>query len=75
VPSLLPPLFTPYNPVLGVYIGRVDASAAIDQISEASLRIDNVVAPTTVLLIVVVATAYHCQPPPSHAPRRCPPWR
>src|SRR5215204_1886122 len=59
--ALLPtsPLpFTALHLVLGVHIARVDASAAVDQVPEATFTIDNVVAPTTVLLIVVVTTAY-----------------
>src|SRR5687767_13841145 len=46
------------QPVLGVDIARVDAAAAIDQVPEATLTVDTVVAPTAVLRIVVVTTAY-----------------
>src|SRR5215207_3924341 len=59
--ALLPtsPLpLTALQPVLGVHIARVGAFAAIDQIPEATLTVDDVVAPTTVLLIVVVTTSY-----------------
>src|ERR671910_2272006 len=59
--ALLPtsPLpLTALHPVRGVHIARVGTFAAIDQVPEATLTIDNVVAPTTVLLIVVVASAY-----------------
>src|SRR5215207_9000341 len=59
--ALLPtsPLpLTALHPVRGVHIARVGTFAAIDQIPEAAFTIDNVVAPTTVLLIVVVTTAY-----------------
>src|SRR5215203_7072887 len=59
--ALLPssPLrFTALHPVLGVHIARVCAFATIDQVPEATLTINDVVAPTTVLLIVVITTAY-----------------
>src|SRR5215203_4546777 len=59
--ALLPtsPLpLTALQPVLGVHIARVGTSATIDQIPEATLTVDDVVAPTTVLLIVVVTTSY-----------------
>src|SRR5919112_2658872 len=50
--------FTALHPVLGVHIARVCISATIYQVPEATLTIDDVVAPTTVLLIVVVTTTY-----------------
>src|SRR5829696_3185438 len=59
--ALLPssPLrFTALHPVLGVHIARVCTSATIYQVPEATLTINSIVAPTTVLLIVVVTTAY-----------------
>src|ERR687897_2679251 len=59
--ALLPtsPLpLTALQPVLGVPIARVGTFAAIDQVPEATLTVDNVIAPTTVLLIVFVTTAY-----------------
>src|ERR671915_2013144 len=49
---------TALQPVLGVHIARVGTFAAIDQVPEATFTVDNVVAPTTVLPIVVVTTAY-----------------
>jgi hypothetical protein len=50
--------FTAHHSILGVHIARVGISAAIDRVPEASLTIDDVLAPTAVLLIVVVSTAY-----------------
>src|SRR5215212_920685 len=59
VQSYTSPLpFTANHPILGVHIRRVGASATIDQVPEATLTVDNVVAPTAVLLVVVVTTAY-----------------
>ena len=60
MPSFLAHLFpfTAHHPVLGVHIARVGTSADTDKVPEATLTVDNVVAPTAVLLVVVVTTAY-----------------
>src|SRR5688500_18048010 len=46
------------HPVIVVDIGRVGTITTIDEVPEASLAIDDVVAPTTVLLVVVFTSAY-----------------
>src|SRR5918994_378094 len=57
LPSSPLPL-TALHPVLGVHIARVGAFAPIDQVPEATFTVDNIITPTTVLLIVFVTTAY-----------------
>src|SRR3712207_4713561 len=57
-PSPTSPLsLTARHPVLGVHIARVRTFAAVDQVPEATLAVDDVVTPTTVLLVVVVTSA------------------
>src|SRR5918994_6577 len=58
LPPSSPLPLTALHPILGVHIARVGTSAPIDQVPEATFTVDNVIAPTTVLLIVFVTTAY-----------------